>query len=131
MSAKARILIGDDEPGVLKMTKMRLEHEGYEVLTVMDGQAVLERAVREPIHLILLDVMMPKLNGLDVCRALKRQPATAGIPVIVYSGVEQQLERLAERCIEVGAADWLSKPFKASELLEKIERALNGERGEG
>lgn len=129
MAKKARILIGDDEPAVLKMTKMRLEHEGYEVLTAQDGQAVLEQAVQGRVHLILLDVMMPKLSGLDVCRTLKQQAATAGIPVIVYSGMEQQREQLAERCIEVGATDWISKPFKASELLEKIQRALNGERG--
>lgn len=130
MAKKARILIGDDEPAVLKMTKMRLEHEGYEVLTAKDGQAVLEQAVQGRVHLILLDVMMPKLSGLDVCRTLKQQAATAGIPVIVYSGMERQREQLAERCIEVGATDWISKPFKASELLEKIQRALNGERGE-
>ena len=128
--AKARILIGEDEPNVLKVTKARLEHEGYEVLTALDGEMVLERALKEKIHLILLDIKMPKLNGLDVCRALKSRPATIDIPVIVYSGSERQLERLANRCIEIGAADWLSKPFKTADLLGKIRRALNTEKGE-
>jgi two-component system alkaline phosphatase synthesis response regulator PhoP len=128
--AKTRILIGEDEPNVLKVTKTRLEHEGYEVLTAEDGEAVLERALRERVHLILLDIKMPRLNGLDVCRVLKSRAATAGIPVIVYSGSERQLEQLADRCIEIGAADWLSKPFKTADLLGKIQRALGTERGE-
>ena len=128
--AKARILIGEDEANVLKVTKTRLEYEGYEVLTAPDGEAVLEQALTEKIHLILLDVKMPKLSGFDVCRALKQRPATAGIPVIVYSGSGHQLEQLADRCIEAGAADWLTKPFKTTDLLGKIQRALETERGE-
>ena len=128
--AKTRILIGEDEPNVLKVTKARLEHEGYEVLTAVDGEAVLDRVRHERIHLILLDIKMPKLNGLDVCRALKRRAATADIPVIVYSGSDHQLQRLADRCIEYGAAGWLSKPFTTAELLGKIHRVLGTERGE-
>jgi CheY-like chemotaxis protein len=129
MSAKLRILIGDDEPNVLKVTKTRLQHEGYDVVTAADGQQVLDRAVAGAIHLILLDVKMPKMNGLDVCRALKGMPETAGIPVIVYSGSEGQLQDLADRCVDAGAAGWLVKPYKPAELLGKIRVALNQEGG--
>ena len=126
--AKKRILIGEDDPSVLKMTTLRLEHEGYEVIPTMDGDGVLQQAEgAPPIHLILLDVKMPKRNGYDVCRILKRQPATAKIPVIVFTASESQGSMLTDRCIEVGAADWLKKPFRTHELMAKIHRAL----GEG
>ena len=125
---KKRILIVDDEPSVLKVTKARLEHQGYEVLVAMDGKAALQKAAEElPIHVVLLDIMLPKLNGYEVCRALKRQPATAHIPVIVFTGSESHIEQLGDRCIEVGATDWIKKPFESKELLAKIHRAL----GEG
>lgn len=132
---KRRILIGEDDPSVLKMTKARLEHEGYDVLTADDGEMVLTCAkAAGPIHLILLDVRLPKRNGYDVCRQLKAQAGTSRIPVIVFSATEAEERRLANRCIEAGATDWLKKPFLSAQLMDKIHRALNqviGERGEG
>ena len=128
--AKKRILIVEDEIGVLKVTKLRLEHEGYDVITATDGKEALQRVVSEfPIHLVLLDIMLPRLNGYDVCRALKRQPSTAEIPVIVFTATEAQQQRLADRCIEVGVADWIKKPFDTKELLMKIRHALGEEDG--
>ena len=127
--AKKRVLLVDDEPSVLKVTKARLEHEGYEVLVAVDGKAALQRAAEElPIHVVLLDIMLPKLNGYEVCRALKRQPATSHIPVIVFTGSESQIQQLGDRCIEVGATDWIKKPFTSAELMAKIHRALGEER---
>ena len=129
---KKRILIAEDDPSVLKVTKLRLQFEGYEVITARDGQDALEQAVAEaPIHVILLDIMMPKLNGYEVCRTLKRQPATASIPVIIFTASEAQLQRLGDRCIEVGAADWIKKPFNTKELLAKIHHALGEEGANG
>ena len=126
---KKRILLVDDEPSVLKVTKARLEHEGYEVLVAVDGKAALQRAAEElPIHVVLLDIMLPKLKGYEVCRALKRQPATSHIPVIVFTGSESQIQQLGDRCIEVGATDWIKKPFTSAELMAKIHRALGEER---
>ena len=130
MMAKKRILIVEDDLSVLKVTKVRLEHEGYDVITDTDGQEALQKAVSElPIHVILLDIMLPKLNGYDVCRALKRQPSTAEIPVIVFTASEAQQQRLGDRCVEVGAADWIKKPFDTKELLAKIHHALGEEDG--
>ena len=128
--SKTRILIGEDDVNVLKMTKVRLEYEGYEVIPAVDGAEVLERAHDElPIHLILLDIRLPKMNGYDVCRALKRQPTTADIPVIIFTGSESEQQRLADQCVEVGATDWVRKPFRTGELLAKIQQALGEKEG--
>jgi len=127
---RKRILLAEDEPSILKMTKLRLEYEGYEVLAATDGQAAIEQArTALPIHLILLDIKLPKFNGYEVCRALKRHAATAAIPVIVFTASESQLQHLADRCIEVGASDWIKKPFRTKELLAKISRALEEQEG--
>jgi twitching motility two-component system response regulator PilG len=126
---KKRILIAEDDESVLKVTKRRLEFEGYDVVTATDGEAALHEAAGElPIHLILLDIKLPKRSGYDVCQTLKQQPATAQIPVIVFSASESVLQQMANRCIRAGAADWIRKPFETRELLEKIQHAL-GEEG--
>ena len=127
---KKRILIVEDDPSVLKMTSIRLRHEGYDVLTAADGELALSAIDQDPqIHLILLDVRLPKIDGYEVCRTVKRQPATTHIPVIIFSASESQLGRLADRCIEAGAVDCIRKPFQTRELLGKIHRAL-GEEGQ-
>lgn len=128
-SVHRRILIGEDDASILKMTKIRLEHEGFIVSIASDGEAVLTQiAHTDPLpDLILLDIRMPKLNGYEVCRELKRRAKTAQIPVIVFTASESQLQHLADRCIEVGAADWIKKPFRTQELLAKIHRALGEE----
>lgn len=125
-----RVLIGEDDPSVLKVTKLRLEHEGFEVRTATDGEAVLQEVGGAlPIHLILLDIRMPKLNGYQVCQALRREEATADIPIIIFTASEGQMTRLADRCIEAGATDWIKKPFRTSDLMAKIRRALGEEDG--
>ena len=74
--------------------------------------------------LILLDLKLPKLDGFEVCRRLKADPATATIPIVVFTGTEEYSRGLADRCVELGIAEWLKKPFRSQELLEKIQRAL-------
>ena len=129
MNGKKRILIAEDDASVLKMTKFRLEHEGFDVVTAADGEAAVQQASSKvPIHLILLDIKLPKMNGYDVCRRLKSQASTAKIPVVIFSASEYQWQRMADRCIEVGAVDWLRKPFRTAELMQRIHRAL-GEEG--
>ncbi len=127
---RKRILIGEDDESISKMTRFRLEHEGYDVVEASDGEAVLEQAAALPIHLILLDIKMPRLDGYEVCRRLRGSQATAGIPVIVFTASESQMARLADKCIEVGASDWIKKPFRTKDLMEKIHRIL-GEEGSG
>ena len=131
MARKKRILIGEDELNILKVTKVRLEYEGYDVVAATDGEEVLQQAESQlPIHLILLDIKLPKLNGYEVCRQLKRKAGTAAIPVIIFSASESHIQHLADRCIEIGAADWIRKPFRTHDLLEKIHHIL-GEEGTG
>lgn len=126
--AEKRILIGEDDESILKVTRYRLEHEGYQVLEAADGEAVLHQvSTAGPVHLILLDIKMPRLNGYEVCRQLKQNPATSQIPVIVFTASESQLTRLADRCIEAGASDWIKKPFRTKDLMQKIHRILGEE----
>ena len=128
--AKKRILIVEDDPDILKMTKLRLEHEGYDIVTATDSDmALAQAAVALPIHLVLLDIKLPRRSGYDVCRTLKQHELTTEIPVIVFTASEAQIQYLADRCIEMGAADWIKKPFRTRDLLEKIHHALGEEDG--
>ena len=123
---KPIVLLAEDDAPVLKMTKLRLEHEGYNVIAVGDGERALNEALVNPkISVILLDLRMPKMSGLEVCRRLKKNPSTAKIPVIIFTASSASWQRLADQCIEVGVEDWLKKPFRSSELLARIRRALN------
>ncbi len=125
-TTKPHILLAEDDPAVLKMTKLRLEHEGYHVTVVTDGQQALDRVSEDGIvvNLILLDVRMPKLDGFQVCQQLKKQPATKQIPIIVFTASESNMRHLANRCMELGVTDWLKKPFHSDELMAKIHHAL-------
>ena len=122
---KGCVLVGEDDESVLKVTKARLEHEGYAVIEAVDGDAVLQRAADEPVQVILLDVWLPKRNGYEVCRVLKRQASTRHIPVIIFTASESEMQKLADRCIEAGALDWIKKPFRTTDLLQKIHHALH------
>ena len=124
---KKRILVGEDNTDISKVTRVRLEHEGYEVEAAYDGEAVLNLAGGQGFDLILLDIKMPKKNGYEVCRQLKGQPATAHIPVIIFTASEAHWSRLGDQCIEAGAADWIKKPFRTKELMQKIHRVLGEE----
>ena len=129
-SAKKRVLLVEDEAHVLKVTKLRLEHEGYEVLEASDGERALEQAMSAlPIHLVLLDIRLPKVDGYEVCRRLRAQSVTSHIPILLFTASEAQAIRLTDRCIEVGANDWIKKPFRTPELMEKVHRLTADEEG--
>ena len=120
-----RIVLAEDDPGIRKMTKLRLEHEGFTVLAAADGESALRAVMPGRVDLIVLDVKMPKLDGFQVCARLKANPATAKIPIIIFTASTGQARHLADRCLELGVTNWLQKPFRSSELLEKIHRALD------
>ena len=124
---KKRILVGEDNSDISKVTRVRLEYEGYDVDVAEDGEEVLRRTAGGLFDLILLDIKMPKMNGYDVCRHLKTAPATAAIPVIIFTASEAYWSRLGDRCIEVGASDWIKKPFRTKELMAKIHKVLGEE----
>ena len=121
MSEKRRILLVDDEPSIVKMVGKRLEVEGFEVTVAMDGQDGLAKAQAAAPDLIILDLMLPKLNGYEVCTMLKQDVRYQKIPVILFTAKAQEKdEKLGMEC---GADAYIRKPFVAQDLLEKI-RAL-------
>ena len=128
-NGKRRILLAEDDPSILKVTKLRLEHEGFDVIVATDGQAAVDAAMAiRTIDLILLDVRMPKLDGFQVCKRLKQNPLTTRIPIIIFTASVTQMQRLADRCMELGVSAWLRKPFRSKDLLAKVRQAL-GEEG--
>ena len=121
MAEKRRILLVDDEPSIVKMVGKRLEVEGFEVLVAMDGQEALAKARAESPNLIVLDLMLPKVNGYEVCTMLKQDTRFQNIPIVLFTAKAQEKdEQLGMEC---GANAYVRKPFRAQELLEKI-RAL-------
>ena len=122
MAEKHRILLVDDEPSIVKMVGKRLEVEGFEVLVAMDGQEALAKAQAEHPDLIILDLMLPKLNGYEVCTMLKQDTRHQKIPVILFTAKTQDKdEKLGMEC---GANVFVRKPFRAPELLEKIRELI-------
>jgi len=119
---KKRILIVEDQAVISNMLKMRLEANNYEVITAGDGQEGLEKAHKENPSLIILDIMLPKMNGYKVCQILKADPKYNTIPIIISSGrTPQEIRKVGK---EMGADAFVSKPFEAEELLSKMKELL-------
>lgn len=122
-----RILICDDEPYILESVSYVARAEGYEVLTAEDGEAALAAARRERPDLIVLDLMMPRRNGFEVCEALKHDPDTRGIHVIILTARGQEIDR--QRGAEVGADEYLTKPFSPRKLRQRLLEILGPDGG--
>ena len=116
------ILVVDDEPTIRALVRSVLEGRGYRTTEAADGISALQLAVRERPDLILLDVALPGLSGLEVCRRLKENAATASIPVLLITGVLQQAERPV--AVDAGAQGVIAKPFNPASLVAQIEEAL-------
>ncbi|MCA1621196.1 MAG: diguanylate cyclase [Acidobacteria bacterium] len=116
------ILVADDEPVILALIKRRLEWEEYRVVTAEDGGRAVEAARRALPDLIILDVMMPVLDGLQACRLLKDDPATRDIPVIFLSALDDTDTKVSG--LALGADDYVSKPFRVEELLARVRVAI-------
>ena len=118
-----RILIADDDPVILRLIQVNLELEGYQVLTANNGVEAVEAATKELPNLVILDIMMPRLDGYQACEQLKSAEATKDIPVIFLSAKAQQGD--VEKGQSFGVAAYLTKPFDPSELLEVVERHVS------
>lgn len=116
------ILVADDEPVNLALLKRRLEWEAYEIVTARDGREALERARACLPDLIILDVMMPEINGLEVCRMLKAEAETRDIPVIFLSALDDTETKVSG--LSIGANDYISKPFRVEELIARVHVAI-------
>ena len=123
--AGARVLVVDDDPVIQRLLKVNFEMEGYQVTVAGDGLEGLERARADRPDVVVLDIMMPKMDGLAVTRALKADPDTAPIPVLLLSAKAQEADMRAGAATRADA--YVTKPFDPLELLERVE-ALIGER---
>ena len=117
------VLVVDDEQDILDLVRFRLEHDGYRVLTASDGQTGLTLAQQEHPDLCILDVMMPKLSGLEVLARLRADPATAATRVILLTARGQDAD--VDRGFELGAQDYVTKPFSPKELGRRVHAQLS------
>ena len=119
---KARILVVDDEPDAIALIEFNLRQAGFEVITAEDGATALQKARTSAPDLMVLDVMLPELDGLEVCKLLRRDPATAGLPVIMLTAKAAEIDRVLG--LEIGADDYVTKPFSPRELVLRIKKRL-------
>jgi len=118
------ILLADDEEDIKTVVSMLLESLGYEVVTAFDGLDTMEKAESEKPDLILLDIMMPVLDGFEVLKRLKANKRTAGIPILMLSAAAHT--DTISRALSLGAKDYVVKPFDPEKLLEKIKQVISG-----
>ena len=116
---KTRILVVDDEPVIIKFLRANLESNGYNVLAAVDGAEALQTFEMELPDLVILDIMMPKMDGFEVCRRLREW---SQIPVIMLSARGQVTDKV--KCLELGADDYITKPFGVNELIARVKAVL-------
>src|SRR4051812_27426346 len=121
-SMKPKILIVDDEPDVVQLIEYNLKAAGYDVVTAADGAEALDQARSTSPSLIILDLMLPEVDGLDVCKVLRRDRNTAGIPIVMLTAKASETDRVLG--LELGADDYVTKPFSPRELVLRVKRLL-------
>lgn len=122
LMATHTILVVDDQPDIVAIARDYLDRAGFRVLTAGDGDAALRLARVEHPNLLVLDLMLPGMDGLDVTRALRRDPATADLPIIMLTAKVEETDRLVG--LELGADDYITKPFSPRELVARIRAVL-------
>ena len=123
---KPRILVVDDELSIIKFLRANLEAKGYNVLAAMDGAQALQTFEMELPDLVVLDIMMPKMDGFEVCRRLREW---SQVPVIMLSALGDEGDKV--KCLDLGADDYITKPFGASELIARVRAVLRRTEGAG
>ncbi|MDQ4095572.1 MAG: response regulator [Actinomycetota bacterium] len=123
MPAAKRVLVCDDDPVILRLVQVNLELEGFEVLMADNGEKAVEVATQEHPALVILDIMMPRLDGYQTCERLKAQDETKEIPVVFLSAKAQQSD--IERGRAYGVAEYLTKPFDPNDLVDVVKRLLS------
>ena len=123
---EATVLVVDDDPVIQGLLRVNFEMEGYEVVVAGDGVEGLERARSEQPDVVILDVMMPRMDGLEVARTLKADPATAAIPILLLSAKAQEVDVRAGGA--TGADAYVTKPFDPLELLKRVEALISARR---
>lgn len=122
---KQKILVVDDEPEAVELLEFNLKQAGYEVTTAADGEEALKKAKATQPALMVLDLMLPELDGLEVCKLLRRDQTTARIPILMLTAKAAEIDRVLG--LELGADDYVTKPFSPRELVLRVKKIL--ERG--
>src|ERR1039457_7242155 len=120
---KPRILVVDDEPEAVELVEFNLKQAGYAVTTAADGAEALKKARSQTPDLIVLDVMLPEMDGFEICKTLRLDPATARVPIIMLTAKAAEIDRVLG--LELVADDYLTHPFSPRELLLRIKKSLS------
>ncbi len=120
---KAKILVVDDEVNITQILEFSMGAEGYEVITASNGEEAIDKARKEQPDLIILDIMMPRIDGYEACRILKANPLTKNIPVVLLTAKGRDVDKRLG--YEVGATDYIVKPFSPNKLIERINELLS------
>jgi DNA-binding response OmpR family regulator len=118
----SKILIVDDEQDIVELLSYNLEKEGFSTVKAYDGEAALGLVRSEKPDLMILDLMLPKMNGLDVCKAIRRNPETVNLPIIMLTAKGDEIDKIIG--LEVGADDYITKPFSIKELIARVRAVL-------
>ena len=119
---RPKILIVDDEPEAVELVEFNLKQAGFDILTAAEGAEALKKARVALPNLIVLDLMLPEIDGLEVCKMLRRDPATAAIPIVMVTAKAAEIDRILG--LELGADDYITKPFSPRELVLRIKNIL-------
>ena len=120
--ANPKILVVEDEPNQVELIEFNLNSEGYEVIVAQDGEEALDLAEEETPDLILLDWMLPKVSGIEVCRQLRRSKMTREIPIVMLTARSEESDKI--RGLDIGADDYITKPYSIKELLARVRAAM-------
>ena len=119
---KTKILVVDDEPDVVQLVEYNFKAAGYDVITALDGEEALIKARGAAPDLIILDLMLPEIEGFDVCKILRREQSTSAIPIVMLTAKASETDRVLG--LELGADDYVTKPFSPRELVLRVKRLL-------
>jgi two-component system alkaline phosphatase synthesis response regulator PhoP len=125
---KSKVLVVDDEAYILNILDFSLDSEGFRVITAANGEEALRKATDERPDLVILDVMMPKIDGFEVCRALKAKKETQSIPIILLTAKDREADR--QKGDEVGADLYMTKPFSPARLIAAVQELLGSKQSD-
>jgi two-component system alkaline phosphatase synthesis response regulator PhoP len=117
-----KILVIEDDPATSRLVDYSLKHEGYEVVTATNGLEGIRKAQSEAPDLVILDVMLPGMDGFEICHRLRTEPNTAAMPILMFSAKAQEIDK--NTGIKVGADDYLTKPAAPAEIINRVEKLL-------
>ena len=127
VTAPRRVLVVEDEPNIRELIVLHLGLEGLQVVTAKDGEEAIRQVRSQPFDLCVLDLMLPKVDGLAVCRAIRRDPANADVPILMLTARREEADKVLG--LESGADDYLTKPFGVRELVARVRALLRRPRG--